>query len=85
VLIGRKSKIDPRLVLDRLAQGKKPREIAAEIGCNYQSLRDRTKLVRRAMGCRTSEQAVAVHVAEKIRAVLPLALQGHVDLVLKRR
>lgn len=83
--IGRKIKIDSRVILDRLAEGKRPREIAAEIGCGYQSIRNSTKLVRRAMGCRTSEEAVAVHTAEKIKAALPIAWQGFVDRVILKK
>ena len=68
-----------------VADGEKPRQIAAELGCTYGTLRRRLSRHVQAIGCTTPEQAVAVHVAEKIRAVLPLALQRHVDLAIKRQ
>ena len=77
--------VQDREVIAKLAEGKRPREIAAELGTNYETVRRRLSRHVKAIGCATPEQAVAVHVADKIRAVLPTALQGHVDLALRRR
>ena len=83
--IGRDQPVNSRALLDGLAAGKKPQAIAAEVGCAYSTLRRRLSRYVHSQGFQTVEQAAAVHVAERIRAVLPLALQGHVDLVVKRR
>ena len=81
----REKAILDREVIAKLAEGKKPRQIAVELGETYENVRKRLTRHVHAIGCATPEQAVARHVAEKIRAVLPLALQGHVDLAVKRK
>lgn len=81
--IGRDQPVDSRLLLDGLAAGKKPQAIAAEVGCAYSTLRRRLSRHVHAQGLQTVEQAVAVHVAEKIKAAMPLALQSTVDRVIK--
>lgn len=83
--IGRENVIDSRALLDGLADGKKPRVIAAEVGCAYSTLRRRLSRHVHSQGLQTVEQAVAVRVAENIKAALPLALQSQVDIVLRRK
>lgn len=85
MILGRKRVIDSKLLLDELAAGKRPRAIAAETGVTYQSLRNHLTRYRKVAGFATPEQAVAHHVAEKIRASLPLALQSTVDRAIRRR
>lgn len=77
--------LQDRQTLEKLAEGKKPRAIAAEIGIAYPTLRRRLSRYVHAIGCETVEQAVAVQTAAKIKASLPLALHGQVDLVMKGR
>lgn len=77
--------LQDRHALEKLAEGKKRKEIAAELGVSYSTMRRRLSRHVHAIGCETVEQAVAVQTAEKIKAILPLALQGQVDLVMKRR
>lgn len=72
-------------VLDRLADGKKPRAIAAEVGCAYSTVRKRITRTVHMLGFQTPEQAVANRVADRIQAAMPLALKSTVDLVMKRR
>lgn len=72
-------------IVERLAGGERPRTIAAELGCSYSTLRRRLSRHVKAIGCATPEQAVAQHVAEKIKRAMPLALQAQVDLVMKKR
>lgn len=74
-----------RVMMDRLAEGKKLREIAPEFGCHYQTIKRRLGHYIQAMGCATKEQAVAEHTAEKIRRSLPLALQSQVDFVMGKK
>lgn len=79
MILGRKRMIDSRELLDGLAAGKRPREIAEQAGVAYQSLRNHLTRYRKVAGFATPEQAVAHHVAERIKASLPLALQSAVD------
>lgn len=72
-------------MLDKLAEGEKPQTIAAELGCSYSTLRRRLSRYVHAIGCSTPEQAVAEHVAGKIKRVLPAALQAQVDLVMGKK
>lgn len=85
MLIGRRPKIDSGELLDALAAGKKPRAIAAAAGCSYSTLRRRLSRHVRFCGFQSVEQAVAQHVATKIRSVLPLAFHGHVDIAMRGR
>lgn len=85
MLIGRKGKVDSRVLLDRLAEGTKPRAIAAEFGCSYSTLRRRLSRHVHDAGCATVEQAVAHHVAGKIKRSLPLALHMVVDQVMRKK
>ena len=68
-----------RRALELLAQGWKPRQIAAALGCSYSTLRRRLARYVKAIGCRTVEQAVAQLVFQQVRAMLPLAWQGELD------
>lgn len=82
---GRPDKVrQDRLTLERLSQGSTRKEIAAEIGCSYSTLRRRLSRYVKDIGCRTVEQAVAHHVAGKIKAGMPLALQGVVERLMRR-
>lgn len=85
MLLGRKGKVDSRVLMDRLAAGEKPRTIAAEFGCSYQTLRNRITRHVHDLGCRTVEQAVAEHVACKIKRALPIALETVVDQVMRKK
>lgn len=85
MILGRKTRIDSRELLDRLAAGDKPRTIAAQTGVAYQSLRNHLTRYRKVAGFSTPEQAVAHHVASRIKASLPLALQSTVDLVMRKK
>ena len=81
---GRPDKVrQDRLTLERLSQGKTRKEIAAEIGCSYSTLRRRLARYVKDLGCRSVEQAVARHVTEKIKAAMPLALQSVVERVMR--
>lgn len=84
MLIGRRSPVNSFELLEGLAAGKKPRAIAAEVGCDYETFRRRLSRHVRSSGFRSVEQAVAHHVADRIRANLPTALHPMVDRVLKR-
>lgn len=83
MLLGCRAKLSTQRLMDSLAAGKKPRQIAAEAGCTYQTLRNRLARHVRRSGFATVEQAIAHHVAEKIKARMPLALQAVVDQVLR--
>ena len=76
--------LQDRHTLEKLAEGKKPKAIAAELGVSYSTLRRRLSRHVHAIGCETVEQAVAVQTAEKIKRALPLALQAQVDLAMKK-
>lgn len=71
-------------MLERLSQGSTRKEIAAEIGCTYSTLRRRLARYVKALKCQTVEQAVARHITEKIRAAMPLALQGEIERMMRR-
>jgi hypothetical protein len=79
VIIGRAKPINSLALLDRIAEGAKPRQIAAEVGCAYSTLRRRISRHVQELGCATLEQAVAVHTANRIKAILPLALRGELE------
>ena len=82
---GRSDKVpQDRMMLERLSQGEKPKAIAAEIGCSYSTLRRRLSRHVQAIGCQTVEQAVAQHVAEKIKREMPLALRAQVDIAVRK-
>ena len=72
-------------MLDRLADGDKPKMIAAELGCSYSTLRRRLSRYVQAIGCTTPEQAVAKHTVEKIKRALPSALAVQVDMVMGKK
>lgn len=76
--------LQDRQALEKLAEGKKQREVAAELGVTYFTLRRRLSRHVRAIGCRTLVQAVALTTAEKIKREMPLAVRGLVDRALKR-
>lgn len=78
------TQIPPQLVLDRVAAGDRPKAIARELGVSHTYVRFRLSQGVKALGCRTPEQAAAVHVAERIRAALPAELRAVVDAVLGR-
>ena len=78
-------KVHPRVVLDRLAAGQKQKAIAAELGCSYGWLRTNLSTIVRECGYRSVEQAVAEHVAEKIKKTLPAALHRQVDLAMGKK
>jgi FixJ family two-component response regulator len=84
VILGRK-RIDSRDLLDALAAGHKPRQIASQMDCAYSTVRKIITRCVHAQGFQTPEQAVAQHVAEKIKKSLPLALQNQVDLVMRKK
>jgi len=69
--------------MDGLAAGKKPLALAAELGCSYSTIRRRLSRYVRSAGFATVEQAVAHHIAARIRAVLPLALRQVVDRAMR--
>ena len=81
----REKAMQDRLVIEKLSEGEKPKAIADEIGVSYSTLRRRISRYVKAIGCETPEQAVAQHVAEKIKRQMPLALRNQVDLVMKKR
>lgn len=70
-------------VYEMLAHGYKPRVIAAEMGCAYQTLRNRINKNVRGRGLKTPEQAVALHIAEKIKSRVPAALHEHIDQIMQ--
>ena len=72
-----------RKTIERLAEGKKPRDIADEFGVSYSTLRRRLARHVQAIGCATVEQAVASHVAQKIKNWIPPALHQRVDMALQ--
>lgn len=84
MLIGRKLPVDAGELLDRLAAGERPKAIATAYGCHYVTLRRRLSRHVRALGSKTLEQAIAHHVAQRIKARLPLALHAVVDQVMRR-
>jgi len=71
-----------RQTIQKLSEGKKPRVIAEEAGVSYSTLRRRLARHVHAIGCQTVEQAVAKHVAQRIKERLPLALQAQVDFAM---
>lgn len=77
--------VEDRVLIERLADGERPRTIAAEIGVSLSTVRRRLSRYVRASGFQTPEQAVAVHTAEKIKRALPMALQSQVDLVMGKK
>lgn len=72
--------LEDRVLIERLADGERPRMIAAAIGISLSTVRRRLSRYVRASGCETPEQAVARHTAEKIKRALPIALHLQVDL-----
>jgi DNA-binding NarL/FixJ family response regulator len=84
VKLGRRLVLEDFAVLDQLADGKRPRAIAAEVGCAESTLRKRLSRAVRNRGFKTPEQAVAHRVADRIQRELPLALHQTVDRVMKR-
>ena len=78
-MLGRDKPIDAVRLLDRLAEGARPRQIAAEIGVAYSTIRRRISRHVQDLGCATLEQAVAVHTTNRIKAILPLALRGELE------
>ena len=79
--IGREHPVSDVALLNGLAVGKTPRVIAAEVGCNYETLRRRLSRHVRLSGARSVEHAVAVHIARRIRDALPLAVRNQVDVI----
>lgn len=84
MLLGRRSKVDSRVLMDRLAAGRKPRAIATEFDCSYSTIRRRLSRYVRTAGFATVEQAVAHHIAARIKAALPLALRPVVDRLMRK-
>lgn len=84
MLLGRKLKIDTRDLLDELASGKKPRQIAAQHDCSYSTFRRRLSRYVRSAGFTSVEQAVANHVLDRVRALLPLGMRKTFDLAFQR-
>lgn len=84
MILGRK-RIDSRDLLDALAAGQKPRSIASQMDCAYSTIRKTITRHVKTSGFQTPEQAVAHHVAERIKKSLPLALQHQVDLVMRKK
>lgn len=84
VLLGRSAKVDTLELLDALAAGKKTKQIARELGCHWVTVRRRLARHVKASGFKTPEQAVAHHVAERIKARVPLAVQVIVEQVAQR-
>lgn len=80
----RRNVLIDRDTVAKLAAGEKPRQIAAELGVSYSTLRRRLSRHVKAIGCATPEQAVAVYVVERVKANVPTALHPFVDRVLKR-
>lgn len=82
---GRADKVrQDRLTLERLSQGRTRKEIAAEIGCSYSTLRRRLARYVRMLGCQTVEQAVAKHIAGEIAGRLPMAWRGEIERMMRR-
>ncbi|HEY3159804.1 MAG TPA: hypothetical protein VGJ78_12650 [Vicinamibacterales bacterium] len=77
--------LQDRHAIEKLAEGKDRRTVAAELGVSYSTMRRRLSRHVRAIGCETVEQAVALQTAAKIKLALPIALQSAVDLVMKLR
>lgn len=84
-LLGRNAKVTVQQIMDDLAAGKKPKTIAAEVGCSYGTLRARLARHVREAGFRTVEQAVAEHTYQQVKAALPAAVQFHLEAVYKRK
>jgi DNA-binding NarL/FixJ family response regulator len=82
---GKPLTLDTRTLLDSLASGKRGPEIAADAGCSCKTVRNRVSNYRRDAGFNTVHQAVAFHVAEKIKKSLPLALHRTVDFVMRKK
>jgi DNA-binding NarL/FixJ family response regulator len=85
VILGRKYPLDTRELFDRLAAGQRPKEISLECGLKSRTVEARIRRYMQPKGIRTPEQAVALHVAEKIKRSLPLALHQTVDFVMRKR
>lgn len=81
---GRRRTVDRFDLMNRLACGQTQREIAEALPCDYRVLRQMTSEHVRDMGCRTLAQAIAQHVAVRIRAGLPLALKPQVDQLIEK-
>jgi DNA-binding NarL/FixJ family response regulator len=72
-------------LLDRLAEGKNTKAIAAELDCSWSTVRRNLSRAVHKLGYMTVEQTVAEHVAEKIKRTLPSALRAQVDLVMRKK
>lgn len=83
--IGRKAPIDRSVLMDELAAGSALKTIAANTGSSYGCMRTRLSRHLQENGFKTAEQAVAHHVAEKIKTRLPLAFHSIVDQVVKKK
>ena len=77
--------LQDRQALEKLAEGKDRKSVAAELGVSYSTMRRRLSRYVQAKGYKTVEHAVALATAEKIKRALPIALQGHVDFVMSKR
>lgn len=80
-----RAKVDTRILLDRLAEGKTTKAISAELHCSWSTVRRNLSRAVHKLGYQTVEQTVAEHVAEKIRKTLPSALQAQVDFVMGKK
>lgn len=75
----KRTPLNDRILLESLAKGMKPREIAAKNGETYPAIRKQIARYVQTIGCATPEEAVAKYTAEKIKRALPLAIQKLVD------